>query len=194
MVYTICHLISNFLPLYGGINTIRVMHNTYSVPSRLTGERVKAQVYDDRVEVFYGGKRQLTMERLLGRGKHAINYRHIIWSLVQKPGAFERYRYREDLFPGTTFRRAYDAICDHFGPGYDADLEYLRILHRAAAVSEQDVESALELFLSEGEVPLADKVKELVQPREPEVPEIEAFEVDLGDYDALLEATLEVIS
>jgi transposase len=175
-------------------STVRVMHNTYSVPSRLTGEKVTAHVFDDRVEVFYGGKRQLTMDRLLGRGKHYINYRHIIWSLVQKPGAFQRYRYREDLFPGMLFRRAYDALCDHLGPGYDADLEYLRILHRAAAVSEQDVEAALELLLSDGEVPLADKVKELVQPREPVLPEMDAFEVDLGDYDELLRESLEVSS
>ncbi len=29
------------------------------------------------------------------------------WSLVQKPGAVARYRYREDLFPTMTIRRVY---------------------------------------------------------------------------------------
>lgn len=175
-------------------STIRVMHNTYSVPSRLTGEWVKSSVFDDRVEVFYGGVKQLTLERLLGRNKHDINYRHIIWSLVQKPGAFQRYRYREELFPSLVFRRAYDALCDHLGVGYDADLEYLRILHRAASVSEEDVETALELLLEEGEVPLADTVKKLVQPREPEVPKMEVYEADLGDYDTLLDTSFGVLS
>jgi len=175
-------------------STIRVMHNTYSVPSRLNGEWVKVHVFDDRLEMFYGGKKQLTLERLLGRNKHDINYRHIIWSLVQKPGAFQRYRYREELFPGLVFRRTYDTLCDHLGAGYDADLEYLRILHRAASVSEEDVETALELLLEEGEVPLADTVKKLVQPREPEVPDMEVYEADLGDYDELLDTALEVMS
>ena len=175
-------------------STIHVMRNTYSVPSRLKGERVKVHVYDDRVEVFYGGKKQLTIERLLGRGKHDINYRHIIWSLVRKPGAFQRYRYREDMFPSQTFRTTYDALCDHLGSGYESDMEYLRILHRAAAVSEEDVETALELLLSDGEVPLADTVKEMVQPREPEVPEMDVYKADLSDYDELLSTTWEVKS
>ena len=80
-------------------STIRVKKNTYSVPSRLKGEMVRVRVYDDRVEVYYGGVHQMTAERLLGEGGHIINYRHIIWSLMRKPGAFERYRYREALFP-----------------------------------------------------------------------------------------------
>ena len=53
---------------------------------------------------------QLVIERIVGRNGHRINYRHIIWSLVQEPGAFARYRHREELFPSLAFRRAYDAI------------------------------------------------------------------------------------
>lgn len=175
-------------------STIRVMHNTYSVPSRLRDEQVKVHIYEDRLEVYYGGVQQLAVERLLGRFNHRIDYRHIIWSLVRKPGAFPRYRYREELFPGLVFRRAYDALCEHLGHGYKADLEYLRILHRAASVSEADVGTALELLLGEGEVPLADTVKALVQPREAEMPEMAPYEADLGEYDVLLETGEEVMS
>jgi len=53
------------------------------------------------------------MPRLLGTGQLAIDYRHVIWSLVRKPGAFAHYRYRDDLFPSLTFRRAYDALQGH---------------------------------------------------------------------------------
>jgi hypothetical protein len=173
-------------------STIRVMHNTYSVPSRLKGEQVKVRVFDNRLEVLYGGKQQLTLERLLGRFKHRIDYRHVIWSLVLKPGAFPRYRYREELFPSLVFRQAYDTLNDELGSGYEADLEYLRILRQAAAVSESDVETALELLLADGEAPLADRVEALVQPREPEVPEMAPYEADLGEYDELLETAMEV--
>ena len=175
-------------------STIRVLHNTYSVPSRLRGERVKARVFDDRIDILYGGQKQLSVERLLGRFKHRIDYRHIIWSLVRKPGAFARYRYREELFPGLVFRRAYDALNDALGTGYEADLHYLRVLHQAAAVSETEVETALELLLAEGEAPLADRVKALVQVREPEVPEMAPYAADLGEYDELLSLAMEVSS
>ncbi len=41
--------------------------NTYSVPSRLEGERVRVRVYERTVEVHYGGERQLGTERWRSR-------------------------------------------------------------------------------------------------------------------------------
>jgi hypothetical protein len=34
----------------------------------------------------------------------------VIWSLMKKPGAFTRYRWREELFPSLIFRRTYDVL------------------------------------------------------------------------------------
>ena len=94
----------------GPSSTIRVNHNVYSVDSRLTGERIKVRLFMDHLEIWYGQKRVDTFARLRGEGKHAINYRHIIDSLMRKPGAFENYRYRDDLFPTSRFRIAYDDL------------------------------------------------------------------------------------
>ena len=47
------------------------------------------------------------MERIRGKGKARIDYRII--GLVRKPGAFARYRFREQMYPHT-FRLAYDAM------------------------------------------------------------------------------------
>ncbi len=168
-------------------STIQVMRNTYSVPSRLSGEKVNVHAYDDRLEVFYGGKKQFSLERLLGRRKHRIDYRHIIWSLVQKPGAFLRYRYRQEMFPGPLFRQAFDALNEDLGEGHQADLDYLRILHLAASVSETDTEVALEMLLAAGLVPRADLVKDLVRPRDAQVPHMAPLQPDLGQYDDLLQ-------
>ena len=175
--------------IVSGWSTIRIKHNSYSVPSRLIGESVRIRVYESRLEVWYGGEWQLTMERLLGRNKHHIDYRHIIWSLVQKPGAFERYKYREDLFPSLTVRRAYDALAAAL-IGWDADVDYLRILHLAASTMEADVEAALDLLLEQGAVPRIERVKALVSPSASEVsvPSMPVYEVDLADYDALLDS------
>jgi hypothetical protein len=166
-------------------STIRIKRNTYSVPSRLIRERVRVRVFEDRLEVYYGNVHQLTCERLRGDGGSLINYRHIIWSLVRKPGAFERYRYREDLFPSLIFRRSYDALCEAL-PSRKADVEYLRSLHLAAKTMESTVEMALESMLARGELPLADRLKQLVAPEEPQIPEMAVLPIDLGAYDALL--------
>jgi hypothetical protein len=137
------------------------------------------------LEVRYRDKRIETMPRLRGSADRRIDYRHVIWSLVQKPGAFPRYRYREEMFPSVTFRRAYDGLQEALGQRR-GDIEYLRILHLAASTMESEVEEVLSLVLGAGEVPHAERVKDLVAPERPEVPDLEAPEVDLGAYDALL--------
>jgi len=167
-------------------STIRVLHNTYSVPSRLIGESVRVRVFERTLEVWYAEQRQEVIERLRGRNHHRVNYRHIIWSLVQKPGAFARYRYKDDLFPSAVFRRAYDAIYEQV-PSVRGDVEYLRILHLAAATMEAAVEAALECLLEARQVPNAEDVRALVVgDRDAELPEMAAYPVELGGYDELL--------
>ncbi len=173
-------------------STIRVKNNTYSVPSRLKGEKVRVRVYDDRLEMYYGGILQMTTERLLGEGGHSVNYRHIIWSLVRKPGAFERYRYREALFPTLAFRKAYDILAEELASTRKADIEYLRILHLAASTMECEVDVALRLLLSEGSVPLANEVKNLVTREKPEIPDMKPMIPNLEEYDSLLGGLAEV--
>lgn len=166
-------------------STVRILRNTYSVPSRLIGEMIRAHVYEQRIELRYAGDVELEVERLRGEGGHRIDYRHVIWSLVQKPGAFARYRYREDLFPSLTFRRTYDALCEKLDQRR-AEIEYLRILHLAASTMESSVEAALDRELETRNCPRADRIKAAVAPASVAVPEIVAPSVDLSGYDALL--------
>jgi len=167
--------------------TVRIKNNCYSVPSRLCHETIRARVFEDRVEIFHVGVHQLTVERILGRSRHRINYRHVIHSLVRKPGAFRRYRYREDLFPSLVFRRAYDRLCESSSE-YKADLEYLRVLKLAADTLEVSVEKALLDLEASGERPDFDAVSGLLAPKRAEFPDVAAEAVDLSSYDELLAA------
>jgi hypothetical protein len=171
--------------LVSGWSTIRVRHNAYSVPSRLIGEWVRVHLYDRKLDVLHGGQLQLTLERLDGRYGHRVNYRHIIWSLVQKPGAFALYRYREDLFPTPVFRKAYDVLAQVHATRR-ADLEYLRVLHLAASTLESEVEASLARLLAAGTLTSAEQVKREVTPGQTAIPELSAPVVDLSSYDSLL--------
>lgn len=164
-------------------STIRAAENTYSVSSRLIGEEVDLRLYAETIEVWHGQRLVATMERQRGRGNVAIDYRHVIWSLVRKPGAFARYRYREALFPTLTFRRAYDALGERLGSG--ADLEYVRILHLAASTSETAVEAALEDLLGRGELHDYAQVRAAAAPEPVEVPSCAIEPPDLSVYDAI---------
>ena len=83
------------------------------------------------------------MERVRGEGEANVIYRHVIGSLVRKPGAFARYRFREQLFPTMHFRLAYDLAYDALREwrGERADVEYVRILRLAATTMEATVDS-----------------------------------------------------
>src|SRR5581483_10622148 len=126
-------------------STIQVFRNTYSVPSRLIGSTVLVRVRAEVLEVYRGTAHLLTMPRLLGHGQHRIDYHHVSWSLLRKPGAFAQYRYHDDLFPSLAFRRAYDAL--GAVPRGHADRDYVRLPHLAASTSESEGEAALVLLL-----------------------------------------------
>ena len=166
-------------------STIRVKHCAYSVPSRLIGRYLKVRIYVDHIEARFGEKLELSCERLRGRNLRRIDYHHVIWSLVRKPGGFVRYVYREEMFPSLVFRRAYDAIqTPHHG--VKGDVEYLRILHLAASTVEAEVEAALELLLTAGRAVTSEAVKTIVDAPRAQSPDLPRPPVDLGDYDALL--------
>lgn len=170
---------------------IHVERNAYSVNSRLIGEKVEARVYLDHVEVWYGQKKVEELPRLRGRSKHRVDYRHIIEWLVRKPGAFENYRYKEDLFPTSRFRMAYDAI-QETAPGR-AVKEYLKILKLAADEGEAPVDEALRELL-EGKTEAAitvGSVSELLLRLDTITPVtvVEVAAVDLASFDQLCAET-----
>jgi hypothetical protein len=174
-------------------STLVVKRNTYSVPPRLIGEHVRVRLYEMRLEVWHSGKRVLELPRLVGRSNHHIDYRHVIDSLLRKPGAFARFRHREDLFPSPVWHQALESLTKALGER-KGEVAYLRILHLASKTMECDVEAALSLLLEAGEAPEPERVKALVgvdksAPR----PEIAPLVVNLKEFDLLLDVMEEAV-
>ncbi len=124
---------------------------------------------------------------LRGRSKHRVDYRHIIEWLVRKPGAFENYRYQEDLFPTSRFRMAYDALKET-APSRSSK-EYLKILKLAAEEGEVQVDEALrELLEGEAEAVITEEsIRALLARLDtiPPVTMVEVASVDLTSFDQL---------
>jgi hypothetical protein len=170
-------------------STIRAGRNVYSVNSRLIGERVRVRLYAEHIEVWYAQRCVEKMPRLRGEGKHRIQYRHIIDWLVRKPGAFENYRYREDLFPSSRFRMFYDSLKSRHTV-QKAAKEYLEVLHLAAKEGESLVDTALECLQKLGLPFSASEVKMVISNWKafpPPKAQVHIEEVDLKSYDALLD-------
>jgi hypothetical protein len=69
-------------------STIHVRGNGYAVARRLIGEGVEGRLFAEHLEVWYAQRLMERLPRLRGRGKHQVNYRHVIDGLVRTPGAF----------------------------------------------------------------------------------------------------------
>jgi len=169
-------------------STIQVKRNTYSVPSRLIGHKVDVMIDADFIEVWYGDVLIQQMPRLVGAGKHTVNYRHVIDSLVRKPGAFENYQYREDMFPTSHFRMAYDWLCQDRS-SRAAAREYLKILQLAARESQDAVQDALRVAIDQN-APISAKAIRLAVEQHQQVPaatDVTIEAPDLHDFDSLLQ-------
>ncbi len=167
-------------------STIRIKKMGYSVPARLIGHTVKVEVYESQLKIYSGRECLLTLPRRCGSRGVVLDYRHIIDHLLRKPGAFEQYRYREELFPSVLFREAYDRMIAEQGPRRGA-LEYLRLLKLASEV----VQSDLEMMLVEYVCPphpawSVDDLRRLLLPSDPPALRMAELQPECASYDALL--------
>ena len=176
----------------GSGSAIRVKKVGYSVPARLIGQEVKVEIYETELKVYSGRERLLTLPRRHSDRGLVLDYRHVIDHLLRKPGAFERYRYREQLFPGPVFRQAYDQLVAQKGQRRGV-VEYLQLLKLTSEVKQTDVEVMLADFTSPPYP--AWSVEELRRTLQPGArPELQMAELqpEWNSYDALLESREEV--
>jgi hypothetical protein len=156
------------------------------------GTSVTAKVFPDTVEIWYGHRLIERVERLKGSRTHSINYRHIIDSLVRKPGAFENYRYKDDLFPSSIFRVGYDILKEFYTGVRSANKQYLKILELAAKESEELVRLALKTLIDNNN-PVSFEIVEAIvtsQSQPDTINDVYIADIDLGVYDSLLEGVL----
>jgi hypothetical protein len=166
-------------------STVRVKKCAYSVPARLIGTDVQAYVSEKAVVICHLGEEVARHQRRPGK-RHQVNYRHVIKSLVRKPGAFARCQYREDLFPQPVFRQAYDRLQHH--DDSRADRHYVMLLDLAYERGEAGVADAIGALLREGVTPRPETVEaRLAVPAPVAVTVLAPFTPALGVYDELIE-------
>ena len=176
----------------GSGSTIRVKKVGYSVPARLIGQQLKVEVYERDLKLYSGRELLLSLPRHCGDRGVVLDYRHVIDHLLRKPGAFERYRYREQLFPGLLFREAYDHLVAKQGQRRGS-VEYLRLLKLASEVGESDVEVMLADYLSPPFPAWSvEELKRILQPHLHPIIELTELQPEWSSYDTLLNAEQEV--
>lgn len=164
-------------------STVHIEGATYSVPSRTIGNTLSAYVYPDKIELTFGGANIATMDKV-AKGMAKIDFKHIIHSLVKKPGAFEDYKYKEHMYPSLVFRKAYDILRKRYG-ALTANKHYIQLLYLAKMYSVEAVALVLEELHTRNILPVHSEItRRLI--RAITVPEVEVFAPDLNEYNELL--------
>jgi hypothetical protein len=167
-------------------STIRVKHITYSVPSRMIGQRLRVEVYESVLKLYLGRERVLEVPRARGDRGAVINFRHVVGPLLRKPGAFVNYQHREQLYPSVEYRAAYDRLVADHGerPGI---IEYLHLLNLAIEHTVEGVQRALAVWMDGARKWRAADVRATLKPALVVVPHLAALSPELISYDELLE-------
>ena len=161
----------------------RVGKQGYSVPARWAGRRLRARIKETKIAFYNGADRILEVERHRGNQGVYVDWRHVLPQLLRKPGAFARWRHREQMFPSRMWRELYDALLSRQSGGR-AEREYLGMLALALEHGLEKIEEKILRFGVAGagldamrrELEAASKVV------------VVDFRADLSSYDALIAA------
>ena len=161
----------------------------YTVPSRLIRHRPRARLYDDRVELFVGGTRVLTLVRGRphrdGKHGHVVDYRHVIHALRRKPMALLNLVYRDQLWPREAYRHMFDYLCERLTPRSACKLmvELLSLAHERAC--EAQLAGILSECLAARRVPDLKELRARFVPDLSSLPEVRVELTPLAQYEAL---------
>ncbi len=121
----------------------RVGKGSYSVPSKYRGMRLRARIYESRIELWDGSEAVAAFDSHVNAGGACVDWRHLIEDLCRKPGAFERYRYRHSFYPSPRWKRLGESLRKRFS-GPRADSDYLQILRLSLEHGMERVEELLD--------------------------------------------------
>ena len=112
----------------------------------MIGLKLQSRIHADHIEIWQPGRKLFEMPRLIGKDQVWFDYRHVIDSLVRKPGGFINYRYREHMYPTIWFRKAFDTAVAQQGE-HGGIKCYLKLLYLAKHHGQENVEIELRLAL-----------------------------------------------
>lgn len=131
--------------------TVVIDKNRYSAPTSYVGFKVNIVSYVDRVELFYGGKKIASHNRLYGNNKWSLLPEHYLELIQQRPQAFESARVIRQWRPNWPFclERLLDKFCQKQGHTKGIK-DFISVLMLYKDYAAADIESAVETALSSG--------------------------------------------
>ena len=168
--------------------TFNVRGVLYTAPSRLIGHPLSVRLYLERVEVYVGGVKMLTLPRARPGQRRVIDYRHLLPALKRKPAAFARWRLRDAMFPRTEYRLTWERLAEQL-PERQACRIMVGLLELAIrGACEAALAQRLGQLLDAGLLPELALLEAEFAPREASSPEVSVALPALTSFDTLLDS------
>lgn len=164
---------SNMLVIEAKVNkfsTVMADKNHYSVPYSYVGMKVRMQLWIDKIEVFYEGKRISTHERVYGINKWQLEPQHYLEILKQRPGAFESSRVIRQW--RSIWPKSLEVLLEQFQKKQQETngiKDFISVLMFYKDYPKEEVDAAIELAV-ENKVSHSEGVKHLLLHLKPEEP------------------------
>lgn len=174
-------------------STILVKRVVYTVPSRLIGERLRVQIYHDRIEAYLGTTHALTLSRHFSPGNNrrgrCIDYRHVIGSLERKPQAFRYSQLRDDLLPNDTYRYIWERLDQELEPraACKAIVGILALADKADC--QEELGEYILAKLAQNVVPPLHTLEKKFLKKQIDIPQVDVMVVTGDAYNVLLTST-----
>ena len=179
-------------------STINIRNVTYSIPSKLIGQKLVIHLFDSKIEIFYNHYKICELARIYNKHrskrKSCINYRHIISSLVQKPQAFKNFIWKDELFPNQDYQKIWQ-IVKFIEDSKTACKYFVKLLYLASKLPQEKEDYVSDYILryhqQKGNLPTIENCEQQfgVNNKPKIIPWIKTNQHQLRSYDRLLQAT-----
>ena len=172
-------------------STIVIKKITYSVPSRLCGEVLRAHIHTDRIELYLGSDKVFEVKRAYidkkTKKNKVIDYRHIIHALSKKPQAFRYSLIRDDLLPNEKYRSIWDYVDKEMQPRLACKyiVKVLNIAHKYNC--EDDLGNHIIKGIDKNKIITITELEQRYKQEDGAFPDIKVHQHNLSDYDKVLE-------
>lgn len=168
---------------------VKIKSLFYSVPSRLSGHTVTIHVFQNKIDMYLGSTLTYSVDRRYSN-KHpsiyVIDYKHIIHSLVKKPGAFRKCKYRNDILPSDDYKFIWFYLDKTEAKNVSPKI-MLRLLKLSAdyCCEKEVAEHVINLIEQNNPINIED-IESKFNSSSPTLPNTSCEQHNIGDYDFLV--------
>ena len=172
-------------------STIVIKRITYSVPSRMCGERLRAHIYTDRIELYLGSDKVLEFKRAYAKNKNdknkIINYKHIIHSLSKKPQAFRYSTIREDILPNEKYKTIWKYVDKKMKPRLACKyiVKVLNLAHKYNC--EDNIATHIIHSIKKDKIITITELEQSYRREDKSFPDVKILQHKLSEYDKMME-------